>query len=139
MISSERIWNRKPGASLKEMDALRRASPVELPESYFQLLAFSNGGEGPLSVEPFYFVLDELQYTVDGIAQNRYEEFFPGFVVFGSNGGGAYVAFDIRGSAPWPIVHIDMCNIDLEESVWPLAKDFDLFLLLIGVDAPDGA
>jgi len=137
MISSERIWNRKPGASLDEIDALRRASPVELPESYFHLLAFSNGGEGPLSLQPFYFQLYDVEYTMDGITQHRYEEFFPGFVIFGSNGGGAYIAFDVRDRAPWPIVHIDMCDIDLEESVLPLAKDFDSFLMLIGIDAPE--
>ncbi len=121
------------------LDVLRRASSVELPESYFQLLAFSNGGQGPLSVQPFYFALYDVEFTAEGIVQHRYEEFFPGFVIFGSNGGGEYIAFDICGSAPWPIVYIDMCNADLEESVEPLAVDFDSFLALIGLDAPDEA
>jgi hypothetical protein len=139
MIPDERVWNRKPGASIEGLDLLKRAAPVELPQSYFHLLAFSNGGEGPLSVQPLYFALYDVEYTAEGIISNRYDEFFPGFVIFGSTGGGAYIAFDIRGPSPLPIVHIDMCNIDLEESVWPLAPDFDSFLALIGVDAPDDA
>jgi hypothetical protein len=139
MIPSERVWNREPGASIAQLNALRRASPVELPETYFQLLAFSNGGEGPLAVQPLYFMLYDVQYAEDGINQHKYDEFFPGFVIFGSNGGGEYIAFDTRGSTPWPIVFIDMCNIDLEESVSQLAADFDVFLGLIGLDAPDDA
>jgi len=48
-------------------------------------------------------------------------------------------AFDIRRSVPWPIVYIDMCNVDLEESVEPFVVDFHSFLALIGLDAPDDA
>jgi hypothetical protein len=29
-----------------------------MPASYFSLLSFSDGGEGPLAVQPFYLCLD---------------------------------------------------------------------------------
>lgn len=44
----DREWAAAPGASNAALEQLRRAAPVQLPESYFALLAESYGGEGPL-------------------------------------------------------------------------------------------
>ena len=68
-----------------------------------------------------------------GCSRGLKNEFFPGFLVIGSNGGGEYVAFDMRGSEPWPVVSLDMTNIDLTESVQLIAEDFDTFLSLVGI------
>jgi len=75
---------------------------------------------------------DALKYK----AARTYEEYFPIFFIFGSSGGGEYVAFDLRGgSPPWPVVAIDMTNIDLDESVDPIAADFKSFLEHVGLEA----
>jgi hypothetical protein len=58
-------------------------------------------------------------------------------VVFGGSGGGDYIAFDIRSSEPWPIVAIDMTNIDLDESVNFIAKNFPTFLEQVGLEQTD--
>ena len=111
--------------------------PADLPPEYFQLLAFSNGGEGPLPVEPYNFCLDEAEYAAKQYADKVFHEYFPGLFVIGGNGGGEAIAFDMRGAKPWPIVAFDMTNIDLDESVVTLAPNFVSFLDLVGVPPRD--
>jgi hypothetical protein len=137
MLAVGRIWFKYPGASAEALDALRARAGIELPKEYFDLLAFSNGGEGPLSVSPYNFCLDSAEDALKYKVAKTYEEFFPGFFVFGSNGGGEYIAFDVRGGKPWPVVAIDMTNINLWESVEFIAKDFRSFLALVGVEKGD--
>ncbi len=132
-----RDWLAKPGASKAELQALQDGVSVELPESYIALLALSNGGEGPLAVQPYYFALDEADYVLRTAQSGRLEEFFPGFLVFGSNGGGEYIALDAREQSPWPVVALDMTNGDLDDTVLAVAPNFDAFLELVGIESPD--
>ena len=57
--------------------------------------------------------------------------------MIGSNGGGEFVAFDARTPGPLAVVAIDMTNIDLDESVLPIASDFNAFIDLIGIETPE--
>lgn len=132
-----RDWRRLRGASSLDLTRLRNAAPVNLPERYYELLAFSDGGEGPLSRQPCYFVLDSVAEVLVRFAGGLNDEFFPGFLMFGTNGAGEYIAFDARRPPALPIVYIDMTNIDLQESVQPLASTFEEFLDLVGVESRD--
>ncbi len=113
---------------------LKSVATVDLPGSYYSLLSFSNGGEGPLPVQPLWLCLypaeEVCQIERDGI----FHEFFAKLFVIGGSGGGEAVAFDLRESEPYPIVAFDMTNIDLPESVWPVAPSFEAALELIGRD-----
>ncbi|SRR5258706_9100575 len=136
MIPSDRDWFQKcnSGASFDSIEKLRSLADIELPTEYYELLAFSNGGEGSLSVKPGWFVLDTAEETASNKSNRTFEEFFPDFFVFGGNGGGELIAFDLRGAKPWPIVMIDMTNIDLNESVVRIADNFSVFLETLGLD-----
>jgi hypothetical protein len=129
-----RDWYRVDGAPPGDIEALKRTAKKALPESYFALLAHSNGGEGPLATSPFQFQLDPALVTMQQIIDDTFAQFFPGLVVFGSNGGGEAIAFDTRGDAPFPIVAFDMTNNDLDESITPIAPDFDAFLDLVEIE-----
>ena len=126
-----RNWYRVEGASAQVLDVLRAAAPDELPESYVQLLSASNGGEGPLPVDPFNLCLDPAQEVTARFTNGNYgRRDLDGFLIFGGNGGGEYLAFDMRRGPPWPIVAIDM--IAGPASVEVVAPEFDAFLELIG-------
>lgn len=128
-----REWFPQPGASAEVLNTLKSVAPVELPESYYRLLAFSDGGEGPLPVSPFNLCLDPAQMVVDAIRSgNSCDADLTGFLVCGSNGGGEYVAFDLRGEGHRPVVCIDM--IVGAESAEQIARDFDELLSMIGVE-----
>ena len=130
-----RDWYRVDGASAQTIEDLRAAAPSELPESYLELLSFSDGGEGPLSVQPYNLVLDPTQEVIARIANRNYgQPSFDGFLIFGGNGGGEYLALDTRQGAPWPVVTIDM--VAGPESAEVVAGHFDEFVGLIGVEPP---
>ena len=132
---SDRFWYVNPGASSQAIQKLVACVGSELPNEYFDLLRYSNGGEGPLPLSPYNFCLDSAEDAAQSKIAKMHKEFFPGFFVFGTNGGGEYIAFDLRGSSPWPIVAIDMTNIDLAESVQFIAPDFPSFLEFVGLEA----
>ena len=133
-VLKNREWHKVDGASADAITALKSLAPVDLPESYYSLLSFSNGGEGPLAVQPLWFQLYPAEETAQIEREGTFREFFKGLFVIGGNGGGEAVAFDLRENAPYPIVAFDMTNIDLQESVRPIAPSFDAALELIGRD-----
>lgn len=49
------------------LEQLRQISPVELPRSYFSLLAFSDRGEGPLPASPYILCLDVAGEVIEAV------------------------------------------------------------------------
>lgn len=128
-----RDWFTVDGAAAEELSRLRAVAPHDLPERYLDLLAFSNGGEGPLPSKPYNLCLDSAGTVAETIGSANYGQAdLQGFLIIGGNGGGEYVAFDIRSGAPWPIVMIDM--VAGGDSVEVIAPDFDTFYDRIGVE-----
>ncbi len=124
------------GASAQTISGLCAAAPDRLPASYVQLLSVSDGGEGPLPVNPFNLCLYPAQEVIARLTNSTYgQPDFAGFLIFGGNGGGEYLAFDIRQGAPWPVVAIDMVAGPASAEI--VATDFDRFIDLIGVEATD--
>lgn len=133
----ERDWVGLPGASEEAIQRLAKTIPIVLPSSYLALLRLTNGGEGPLARQPYNLCLDAAETVVEAATSRRHEEFFPGFIIIGSDGGGELIALDARTSDALPVVALDMTNIDLHETVQSIAPDFDAFINLIGVEASD--
>lgn len=131
-----REWFGAPSASAEVLAELKRISPVELPDAYYRLLAFTNGGEGPLPVNPYNLCLDTAAEVIEAVRTRNYGRAdLAEFVVFGGNGGGELLAFDIRHKAPWPVVMIDM--VAGPESVEQVTPNFDTFIELVGREADD--
>ena len=128
-----RDWFAVNGAAVEELSRLRAVVPNDLPERYLELLAFSNGGEGPLPSQPYNLCLDAagtVAETIEG--KNHGQADLQGFLIIGGNGGGEYIAFDTRNGAPWPIVTIDMVAGGGSAEI--IAPDFDTFYDRIGVE-----
>lgn len=129
-----RDWFAVNGATVEELTRLLIVAPDNLPKRYLDLLTFSNGGEGPLAIQPYSLCLDPAMTVADAInSKNHGQAELEGFLIFGSNGGGEYLAFDTRHKAPWPVVSIDM--VAGGNSATIIASDFDVFYDRIGVEA----
>lgn len=130
----DRECRRTEPAADGAIEALERIAPIELPEELLQLLRYSNGGEGPIPVQPWWFVLDSAEQIAATARLGTLTEFFPSLFVFGGNGGGEAFALDWRDPEISPVVCFDMTNIDLEESIMLVAPDFSAFVTLLGRD-----
>jgi len=68
---------------------------IDLPEEYKRFLA-SGSREGPLTIDPGWYQLWPLAEIAELNAGYQIEQFAPGFLAFGSNGGGEILVFDAR-------------------------------------------
>lgn len=126
-----REWMGLDGATAEDLARLQLVAPAPLPQRYLDLLAFSNGGEGPLAVNPYNFCLDPAATVIATlVTSNSDHADLSGFLIIGSNGAGEFIAFDMRRGLPWPIVAIDM--VAGRSSAETIAADFDTFYDLIG-------
>ncbi len=127
----DKDWQTEAGAAASEIAGLIAASANPLPDDYLSYLNFSNGGEGPLSIDPLWLVLDSAAFVAHSLIEGTFAEFFPGLVVIGSNGAGEAIAFDFRQGVATRIVYFDMTNIDLTESIQHLAASFTDLMSLV--------
>jgi len=132
MLDKDRDWYQQKGASVEALENLRRVCKVEHPVSLIELLTYSNGGEGPLPVDPYNFCLDSAETIAESLTAGTFQEFFPGYFVFGSSGGGEIFALDTNAGSGMPVVTLDSTNADLSESRREIAGGFEAFLLLVG-------
>jgi len=128
----DREWYGAEPASEEAIAALQEIAPARLPDGYLHLLAFSNGGEGPLPVQPLWLVLYPAEEVKKIARDGSFATYFPGLFVIGGNGGGEAIALDLRSQEPWPLVAFDTTNNNQAESVLPIASSFDEALGLIG-------
>lgn len=126
-------WQSEEGAASEDLAKMVSASRMALPEDYLAFLRVSNGGQGPLPVEPLWLALDSVDTVTNTLADGTFTEFFPSFIVIGTNGAGEGIAFDFRSGGDAGVVYFDMTNIDLAESAQPLAASFTGLLALAGV------
>ncbi len=104
-----REWFGYPGANAAALKTLRSLMPSEVPDSYLELLALSDGGEGPLPVQPYSVCLDDVSTMLANICEEWHADWLrQGFFVIGGNGGGELIAFDVRSPGTQSLVSIDL-------------------------------
>ena len=107
--------NKQPGASDAAIAEGGRQLNLKLPEEYVEFLKLSNGGEGFIGKNSYVILwgVDELASLNQSYEVQQYA---PGFLVFGSNGGGEAYGFDTR-TTTLPVVQIPFVGMD-----WSLAQ-----------------
>ena len=131
MSPSKPSWLLPQGASEEVLNELQ--SKVEgLPPSYIDLLRIGNGGEVGLSVSPYTLCLDSAEDALAYWKSGAYT--IQNAFVFGGNGGGELLAFDMRQSVNNPVVCFD--PIDPEGSIEQIAPSFDKFIALVEGEGP---
>lgn len=91
-IPPSKKWFKNEGASADALRGLAEVMEVGLPREYFDLLAYSNGGEGPLP-PPFHTLcLDGAESAAEPAQVELFKGLYPGWFVFGGDGGGELYA-----------------------------------------------
>lgn len=136
LASAPGIWRPALPAPAAEIAALVGDAPLRLPKGYLELLAVTNGGEGDLGVKPGWLAIWPASEVMQNNAGYQVADNTPGLLGFGSNGGGELLAFDARGSEPWPVAMVPFIPMQIDEAI-QIAPEFDKFLEAIGVPEND--
>lgn len=102
-------WQLNPGASA---DAIRDAVSLlgSLPSDYIQFLHNYDGGEGFIGDN--YLILWKVEELSVFNREYEVEQYAPGILLFGSDGGGEGYGFDTRDAA-MPVVRIPFIGMEL--------------------------
>ena len=98
-----------------------RSEVMGLPAAYLELLSVGDGGEVGLKVSPFNLCLDSAESALSYWKSGKYT--MKGVFVFGGNGGGELLAFDMREPGNISIISFD--PIDPDGSVEKVAPNFE--------------
>lgn len=96
----------------------------KFPQEYYDFLLISNGGEG--SIGQSYLVLWRVEDIIELNEAYAVEEFAPGLLIIGSDGGDTAYCIDTR-SEKKPFVQVPFIGMDLSE-VKGCGIDFEGFL-----------
>ncbi|HPT51011.1 MAG TPA: SMI1/KNR4 family protein [Accumulibacter sp.] len=103
-------WQLNPGASV---DAIRDAVSLlgcSLPPDYVQFLHDHDGGEGFIGDN--YLILWKAEELSIFNREYEVEQYAPGLLLFGSDGGGEGYGFDTRDAA-MPVVRVPFIGMEL--------------------------
>lgn len=126
MSQSKPSWLLSLGAPEDVLKELQSAV-LGLPPSYLDLLRIGNGGEVELSVWPYTLCLDSAEDALDYWKSETYT--IQDAFVFGGDGGGELLAFDMRQPDTCSVICFD--PIDPEGSIEQIAPSFEHFIALV--------
>lgn len=124
-----------PPASEESINNLVLNAGPALPEKYLDFLRFTNGGEGELGIDPWYFQVWPAEEVIDSNRNYGVQEYIPGFFAFGTNGGGELLAFDMRHEDERRVFMIPMIPMSESDAV-EIAPDFETFAMVCGMAPP---
>jgi hypothetical protein len=120
-------WQGNPPASKNDLAALVAAASVPLPPEYLALLRLSDGGHASLSGYPSYVRVWPARTAIEHNRDYEVQEWLPGFIGFGDNGGPDMVGFDTREGEPYPVCAVPFVPMEWEAAVGQ-APDFGAFI-----------
>lgn len=104
--------NLNPPSSKELISRVESKFGIKFPKEYVEFMMCYNGAEG--SIGNSYLVIWPIEEIVPSHEGYAVEEFAPGIVLFGSDGGGTAFAFDIRFRNT-PIVEVPFIGMDISE------------------------
>jgi hypothetical protein len=61
-------WKREPPANETAIQKLIQESGIDFPEEYLEFLRYSNGGDGELGIEPYWFDIFPAEEVLEALA-----------------------------------------------------------------------
>jgi len=117
-------FNTNAGASADAVRTSAESLRMELPIDYASFLGHYNGGEG--FIGETYLILWKAEELAEMNAAYQVDEYAPGLLLIGSDGGGEAFAFDTR-NLPWVVVQVPFVGMDLRYAK-QLGASFEDFL-----------
>src|SRR4051812_12602627 len=110
-------WARCSPASESAIATLIADCDFQLPSEYLAFLRFSNGGEGDMCLEPWYFQLQPAETVVAFNRGYQVGKWLPEYFAIGSSGGGEMLAIRKAIGSPCPIYMVPFVPMAAEDAV----------------------
>jgi hypothetical protein len=123
-------WTRGQPAADEQVERLAAALP-DLPPDYLAFLRHCNGGEGALGTDPGRFSLWPAEEVATLNSSYRVDDFLPGFLAFGSDGGGEMLVFGAAGDRWGRVFAVPFIPME-EGRAREIAPDFATLARLFG-------
>lgn len=117
-------FNLQTAANESEVRSAENTLNLKLPDDYVAFLKSGNGGEGFIGES--YAILWGVSEIAPLNEDYESQKLAPGFLIFGTDGGGEAFGFDTR-ETNWTIVQIPFIGGNWDEAR-PLGSTFDQFL-----------
>ena len=111
-------------ADRASIHAVEEQLNFKFPEEYLNFLLFADGGEG--SIGEVYLNLWRVEELIEDNEGYNVDEFAPGLLIIGSDGGDTAFCIDTRSSEK-PLVSIPFIGMDLDE-IEKISNDFTGFI-----------
>jgi hypothetical protein len=115
----------RAGATEQALGECQDTLGIKLPSEYVQFVKKSNGTEGFVG-EDSYLMMWPVEELPAMNVSYEVQEYAPGLLLFGSDGGGEAYAFDLREERQ-PIVRVPFVGLSLDDVI-PVADTFSGFL-----------
>jgi hypothetical protein len=125
------VWTRREAASEDAIRALTAWCGFNLPNEYLTFLRYSNGGEGPLCIEPWWFQLCRAEEVIAYNQGYNVDRFVPAYFAIGSSGAADMLAIRKKDGSPCPIYMVPFM-VTTEDNAVQISYDFELFAMAMG-------
>jgi len=124
-------WTRQSPADDLTLRALADSCDFPLPVEYLSFLRCSNGGEGPMCLEPWWFQIWPAEEVLQFNRGYCVDKFLPGYFGIGSSGGGEMFVIRKPAGSPCPIHMVPFCPM-AECDVVEICYDMEMFAMALG-------
>lgn len=124
--------SQNPPATDEEIETLEEVAGLSLPPIYQALLKYSNGGEWPIEIPPFIFVMFDVDTVIGNLTGTDFAQVYPDCLPIGGDGMTEYIALDFSGGGEPRVVAIDATESDLAEALYLMTDTLDEFVKSIG-------
>ncbi|MBM7662807.1 hypothetical protein JOC85_003618 [Bacillus mesophilus] len=118
-------FNVNGSISQKEIEEVEKELKVKFPQDFVDFMLLTNGGEGTIG-EDSYLRLWKIEELIESNERYAVEEFAPGLIIIGSDGGDTAYGYDFRNENPL-LVEVDFFGMDLEEPFFTTSSFFEFF------------
>jgi hypothetical protein len=146
LLGPDRQWEGGWSADPDELRELAALAGERLPPGLLRFLSWSDGGEGPLPVEPGWILLDGAGFLLNTLEDEDLAVVNASLLMIGQGRGGEWIALDMRGGGPGAVVWFDGDLLDQFEAVQTageldgrihrIADDFDALVTMLGRRGP---
>ena len=116
-------WEKSDPANPADIKLLMEKFGDRIPKDYLDFMATCNGCETEIPVNPWWLIVWAAESIIDRWNGYEMEEYIPGFMAFGSNGGDEMYVFHLESNDPNKVYMMPYIGMEPDQAI-PVADNF---------------